>query len=749
MTYWLSIASDFLNMADVGLDDDNDFSNMSFSQFIGHPDYSDDAERGSSLGLGSFERVGDGLSELGDGSVADSELQESLKRSLQQDDDSLEHKRVALIPKYPPRVVGESSDAVFDAVVSTSKSLIPLQPWEHGVFGYICGNCDIVPAPDFPKLEQPLDLAPPPQMDTEDPTIVATDREPVFSHAVKLRARWTSYSDEDARLHVLMRWRAALYHNLEGSDTGRMLRDNDPSTHLDILSEIFEGKSTNTLAKRVNSLLHYLNYWRFTDEETTDFLPFSSVLVYGYLKHLRVNNRLSAAKDFLQSTKFCEHVLGLKSVDSLSRPWISGIAKAAYSYTKPKKESRPLTVKEIIQLETFLIKGSCHHLDRYACGIFLCMLYGRARVSDLRSVSNITLDFCNDSGDRTGYIEIRTTDYKNSRISRATGKPYIILVPVYGLCGESWGRAFVKAAAANGVDLESLIGPMLLCPDASGQLTHRYPSSNEVTNWVNGILNRLIHDRQPGFTSHGLKATMLSWASKAGVDEYDRHVLGGHSMKGRQVAATYARDILTGPVKKLEEVIASVRHGNFLPDSTRANMFPRSSGVSSGSKPVETHLASTTSGSVLVDTNSVVDGANVPGPVEDQEKTVEVESGGENDDSSSSSSTTSESEPDDVVAEECMSKSPHQILLAKFHWKDNCNIYKHVRTKKLHLQSEGSETGTFLCGRHISDDYSPFSGTIACESWKCKQCDSCRPLHDVGSMISHLDRMQAKRALDR
>ena len=71
-------------MADVGLDDDMDFNNMSFTQVIGLPDFSDDAERGSSLGLGSFERVADGLSELGDGSVADSELQETLKRSLQQ-----------------------------------------------------------------------------------------------------------------------------------------------------------------------------------------------------------------------------------------------------------------------------------------------------------------------------------------------------------------------------------------------------------------------------------------------------------------------------------------------------------------------------------------------------------------------------------------------------------------------------------------------------------------------------------------
>ena len=153
---------------------------------------------------------------------------------------------------------------------------------------------------------------------------------------------------------------------------GHLLRDNDPSLHLDLLSEVFEGKSANTLAKRVNSLLHYLNHWRLVDETTTDFLPFSSSLVYGYLRHLKSNNRLSAAKDFLQCTRFCEHVIGLKSVDSLTRPWISGIAKAAYAHSKPKKESRPLTVKEIIQLETFLIKGMGHHLDKYACGVFLC-----------------------------------------------------------------------------------------------------------------------------------------------------------------------------------------------------------------------------------------------------------------------------------------------------------------------------------------------------------------------------------------
>ena len=45
--------------------------------------------------------------------------------------------------------------------------------------------------------------------------------------------------------------------------------------------------------------------------------------------------------------------------------------------------------------------------------------------------------------------------------------------------------------------------------------------------------------------------------------------------------------------------------------------------------------------------------------------------------------------------------------------------------------------------------YKEFNGTIVCDGWKCKQCDSCRPLHDVGSMIAHMDRWEAKRGSDR
>ena len=304
----------------------------------------------------------------------------------------------------------------------------------------------------------------------------------------------------------------------------------------------------------------------------------------------------------------------------------------------------------------------------------------------------------------------------------------------------------MNAAATDGVDLSAVSGPLLLCPDASGQLTQRYASAYEVTAWINGILDRLIPNRLSGFTSQGLKATMLSWASKAGMGEYDTHILGGHSMKGRQTAATYARDTLTSPIKGLEEAIASARHGSFLPDSSRPNMFPLSSGkfdARGDDVPASAEVAVPTSSETGYSANQAGE-ANTGAQDVVQNGPVLVENS-----SSSSDSSSSDDAPEDEVAEQCMSKSPFQEQLEQFHWRDGCIVYKNDRTRKLHPQSVGSETGTFLCGRNISEDYKGFTGTIVCDGWKCKQCNSCRPVHDVGSMVAHLDRLEAKRASDR
>ena len=155
-----------------------------FSEIIGLRNQCeiDDPEDVSS-GMGAFERVDD----LGD-EVGVFVILKVLKRSLDEIEESDIPFKKPAVSTFARRVVGESSGAVFDAIASSSKSQLPLQAWEHGVFGYICGNNDIIPMPALPKLEQPADLAPPPQVDTLDTSLVVIDKEPVFMHAVKLKA---------------------------------------------------------------------------------------------------------------------------------------------------------------------------------------------------------------------------------------------------------------------------------------------------------------------------------------------------------------------------------------------------------------------------------------------------------------------------------------------------------------------------------------------------------------------------------
>ena len=638
--------------------------------------------------------------------------------------------------------IDKASDAIFDATLGATKPPVPSQLWEGGVFGFICGNGELHAWPTLPKLDEPPAPAPLAMGSSTLQRNATVDLQPVFTRAIKLKARWSAGSDDDSRLRVLLRWRAALYHNVNASEVGMGLRDNDECYHVCMLEEIFEGKSTNTLAKRVNSLLNYLNFWRLKDESSENFLPFTSSLVYNYMKHLKSEERFSAIKAFMECLRFCEHVLGLRPVDSLTKPWISGISKAAYAYRKPKVESRTLTVQEIMRLEQFVISEEGHHLDRYACGVFLCMLYGRARASDLRNVSKVMLDF-NNNDLRMGYIEIHTIDYKCSRLTRRTGRPFIVLAPAYGLCGDSWGKAFIRAAAAIGVDLVNHVGPMINCPDFTGQLTGRYPTSTEVTAWLNGILDKLIDGRAPGLTSHGLKASLLAWAGKAGLSEYDRHVLGGHTMKGRQVMATYSRDILAAPVRALEEVISSVRHGNFFPDSSRANMFS-----SVPAEVVESHVSDSV---VKVSTPSNAIELPEDQPGEQTEETLDGESGPcddleaeDGDSDSDSTSSTSSSEVSDTDADKCMGGCEERPKLQKFEWKPGCTIYKNSKTKKLHLKADGSSSSVFLCGRQQSSDFVPFEGVIATESSKCKQCDVCKPLQNAGAAASHLEQFLSR-----
>ena len=73
--------------------------------------------------------------------------------------------------------------------------------------------------------------------------------------------------------------------------------------------------------------------------------------------------------------------------------------------------------------------------------------------------------------------------------------------------------------------------------------------------------------------SHSLKATLLAWAGKYGMDKDHRRLLGYHTLVGDRSADTYVRDLLCAPLRSLDALLKEVREGRFLPDGARSGAF--------------------------------------------------------------------------------------------------------------------------------------------------------------------------------
>ena len=69
--------------------------------------------------------------------------------------------------------------------------------------------------------------------------------------------------------------------------------------------------------------------------------------------------------------------------------------------------------------------------------------------------------------------------------------------------------------------------------------------------------------------THSLKTAVLSWLAKYGGDVPNRMLLGYHRSPSEHSAA-YSRDELAGPLRKMGEMLGTIRARTFSPDSSRS-----------------------------------------------------------------------------------------------------------------------------------------------------------------------------------
>ena len=234
---------------------------------------------------------------------------------------------------------------------------------------------------------------------------------------------------------------------------------------------MFGNRSHNTVVKRANSITRFIHWFTKTSFSITPF-PLQASDVEGSLEFLQDQEASpSALSSFFEAVNFCEKVLNIESVGTVTTPKAMNLSELANARRKEKKQARVLSVQEVCSLEGFLANEKNLIVDRFATGCFLFALFSRSRWSDLSCVYGYTADILELEGKITGY---KTRSHKTARLVQKQGLSMPLVAPVWGVGKTPWVLEFVKVSKLADRPLDALHNvPLLPAPTETGGPTGR------------------------------------------------------------------------------------------------------------------------------------------------------------------------------------------------------------------------------------------------------------------------------------
>ena len=145
----------------------------------------------------------------------------------------------------------------------------------------------------------------------------------------------------------------------------------------------------------------------------------------------------------------------------------------------------------------------------------------------------------------------------------------------WGLCETNWAARWLQTRKDLGQNAEG--DKLLMCSVGPGGqfLPGKQMPTDELAIHLREIRINLgipIEEAKL-YTSHSMKATMLSWCAKAGVPPNARRMLGYHSKASDKSTLVYSRDVMAWPLRHLGKVMKFVQRGLFDPDCTRSGRW--------------------------------------------------------------------------------------------------------------------------------------------------------------------------------
>ena len=465
----------------------------------------------------------------------------------------------------------DDNAAVSDLFIRGARHAGITMPWEtplmRGIFGELGPSVSLNMPLDWGTSELPLsDLG---ASNVTEPLIPSQCRWSCAQYVLH-KSDETYLQQKDRTMKgALAKWKFLVLTDCRFSEVGRQLIDADDEQVALVLTSVMGVKSPNTVLKRAGAMLMYFR-WHAV-HGTGNWLPFDENTVWRYIMHQSATcGAASRSQSFVQALRFGHYVMGFdNALMCANSRRIVGQAQLQLSTKAPTRQARPLTVMEVKALHA-IADGVSHSLvDRCMASNLLLAMYGRCRVSDLNFVHEILHDVSGSSG----FLEVTTRYHKSARSAQQKALLLPIVMASGGVTDVPWLHAWIANRKACGLATSGLMQGALMPAPCLGDTVSwmkRPLTPGEVSN----ILKGFLACDDPALSSHSLKATTLSWASKAEVPREQRRILGRHSSAVQCADSYYSRDMSIGPVNSLLKVINMVRDGTFQPDASRANYFP-------------------------------------------------------------------------------------------------------------------------------------------------------------------------------
>ena len=582
------------------------------------------------------------------------------------------------------------------------------QPWERPSF--ISNACSSL-------FKRPVVTVDMPVLYDEATSSTAVPTRPRLTYAASILCKQANPESEDMlRRRALIRWRVIVESDVSAFDVGIQAEAEINSGHIiynlsDVLNDIFSSKSASTLIKRSGDLLKYSN-WCMSNGIHCPWRLQESV-VYTYIRDLKDNAAPSTASSFLSALRFSQHTIGLRAVPNVLTSRVKGASDSLLSNRKTTKQAKPLTAFQVYKLERVAVTHPDDKI-KFIAGYLCFCLYSCARFKDAMYAESWVLDM---PSDNFGFIEARTRKHKTASLKIATMLPLVGFAR--GLYTQAWGKVWFKMRDDLEKEMDDGFSVPCVLPAVLRNNTWapRPMTTSEGSIFLREIL-RNEGEVVDGISTHSLKATLLSWASKDNMSIEDRRLLGHHVDRNQISPLTYSRDALAGPLNSLWSVICRVRSGRFDPDESRAVRTMRILAIP-GAPDLNT-----------LEESNPFDCTEIPPPIEELPSSIfdpvataegpELEACSSDSDSQDKDSESDISEIMDCESEDA-TLSTLRFVAENPAAEDNLYVHKESGLGHLLKDEEGLR---FTCGKFLSPSYK--KATV--HSAAISMCLRCRPL---------------------